>query len=244
MKETFYDVLSPEEGAKLKGERKRQFVAEMFDRIAFRYDLMNLLISFGQTTLWRKRAFASLRLPNEARILDVGCGTGWVVKYLKKRFPNAIIEGMDISSEMLAKARRNDPQTRYFWGDVTAIPVADSSCDLVTTIFTMRNFPELTKSLSEMTRVLKPGGKLVILDTFPSNEGLLPKINSFWLRRFVPLLASQISDKKAYAYIAESIENFVPYPKVCDELEKLGCKIIEVSHYSFGTATKITSQKS
>ena len=157
----------------LRGEKKTRFVTSMFDSIADRYDLMNALLSFGMTSLWRKRAFRWLALSEGDRVLDVGCGTGWVPRFLHRRQEGLEIEALDVSPNMLQLAREKDSRTNYFEGDVANIEREDGSYDLVTTIYTLRNFPDRERSLAEMLRVLKRGGRLLILDAFPPRNRVI-----------------------------------------------------------------------
>ena len=239
-----FDRLPPEKGVELKGEEKRQFVQSMFDRIARRYDLMNLLISLGQTTYWRKAALKGLRLKPGQKVLDVGCGTGWASRHIKKVYPGISVEGMDISKGMLSVAKRLDPEGVYFQGDVCSIPRQENTYDLVMTVFTLRNFPSLEKALEEMVRVTKPKGRVLILDTFPVKNKVLRLLHTFWLKNVVPLLVWPFTNQRAYRYMAESIFRHKTQEEVIALLRNLGCHKEEITHYSFGIATRILVEKS
>ena len=161
-----------EEAVKIRGEEKTNYVRSMFDSIASNYDLVNLLISLGQTSLWRNNALKKLQLKGDERLLDVGCASGIVCKILKQKHPFLKIQGMDLSPEMILEAQKKYPQIEFFEGDVMAIPRKDKDFDVLTTVYTLRNFPNLEESLNEMVRTLKPGGKLLILDAFPPKSKL------------------------------------------------------------------------
>jgi demethylmenaquinone methyltransferase/2-methoxy-6-polyprenyl-1,4-benzoquinol methylase len=151
-----FDAHAPAAGFRLRGAEKLAFVSDMFDRVAPTYDLLNHFISLGQTTLWRVLALSWLHdlLPKHAKVLDVGCGTGWVTWYLRRRYPSRDldIEGMDCSPVMLDEARRVVPGAEFTHGDVCALKHADGTFDAVTTVYTLRNFPDLRRGVEEMYR--------------------------------------------------------------------------------------------
>ncbi len=238
-----YDQLEPEAGVRLEGKEKRVFVKRMFDSIAHKYDSMNLLISLGQTSYWRKKTLAGLGLKPGQKVLDVGCGTGWGSRYLKSLYPGIVVEGMDLSPEMLKIAQKLDPHGHYFQGDVTSIPRAMNTYDLVMTLLTLRNFPSLEASLVEMVRVTKPGGKILILDTFPVKNPFVRMVHYIWLKLVIPLLVRPFISSKAYKYMGESILNHRSQEEVLEILQSLGCIFSKMEHYSLGIATAITVEK-
>lgn len=238
-------AIAPSEAVGLRGDAKRDVVRTMFDRIAPNYDRVNLIISVGQTTWWRRRAFKRLPLKSGDRVLDVGCGTGWSVRYLKERIPGLEVEGMDLSPGMLEEARRLDPASTYFEGDVCAIDRPDASFDAVITVYTSRNFPDLEGSVRDMMRVLKPGGTLLVLDSFPARDGSLwGGFQKLWMGRVVPLLVRPFADPKAYSYLAESIQNHVRADELAALCDAHGAASTEVWHYSFGSASCVMATKS
>jgi len=237
-------TLDPKTAAATKGEARRAYVRALFDRLAPRYDTLNLVISLGQTTWWRRRALSGLGLEAGARVLDVGTGTGWVARRLKKAYPGVAVEGIDSSEGMLAQARRRDPEGAYFEGDAAAIPRPDGSYDLVTTVFTTRNFHDLPAALREMVRVLRAGGRLLILDTFPPRgPGPFRAASRLWLERVVPAIAAPFSDRESFEYLAETVRTHVSPDEIARTLRDLGCSEVRIEHYSFGTATRILAAK-
>lgn len=238
---------SAEEGFKLKGNQKLEFVTELFDRIAIQYDTINLFISLGQTTLWRILALGWLQtyLKPCTRVLDVGCGTGWVSWFLYWRYPhlNLQVEAMDCSQQMLQEARRLYPKFTFTHGDVCALPYSDGAFDLVTTVYTLRNFPDLYDGLKEMVRVTAPGGHIVILDAFPTG-GMMQFVLKVWLSYIMPHVASIFIDRKPYHYLANSIQSTVPSSEVASILTQLGCTgPIMQTRYSFGAAVRLIARK-
>lgn len=237
--------IAPAAATRLRGDDKRAFVRTLFDRLAPRYDRLNLLISLGQTTWWRKRALARLELRPGARVLDVGCGTGWVVQYLRGRYPGLELEGMDLSPGMLAEARRQDPQGSYFEADVCNIDRPSDHYDLVCTVFTSRNFPDLTASVAEMMRILAPGGRLLVLDSFPAPSGSAwAHLQSIWMDWIVPVLVRPFADPDAYGYLAASIRNHVATDELAALCRQHGAETVTIDHYSFGSASRVLATKS
>ena len=235
---------SPTRAAAMRGDDKRLFVRGVFDRLAGRYDAMNLLISLGQTSWWRRRSLARVQLEPGRRVLDVGCGTGWVVRHLARREPSVKIEGMDLSEGMLVEARARDAQAKYFQGDVTDIPRADEAYDLVTTVFTLRNFPDLDASLDEMCRVLAPGGRIFILDGFPpKGPAIWRGFHALWMRHVVPLVVRPFTDASAFRYLAESILCHVSPDEVARRLEARGLTVERIHRFGLGSAAAITALK-
>ena len=236
-------LTDPTHAVGLHGEDKRRVVVDMFDRIAPRYDTLNLLISLGQTGLWRRRALASLDLPSAARVLDVGCGTGSVPRFLGSRRPDLTVEGMDPSEAMLEQARELDPETAYFQGDVSAIDRPDGHYQVVTTFYTTRNFPDLRPALQEMLRVLAPGGRLLILDSFPPSNRWVGAAQRAWLGHVVPVVVAPFSDAGAYRYLARSIDAHVQVQELAEMLTDLGCEAVQVQQLSFGAACCVSARR-
>ena len=235
---------NPNELVALRGEAKRDHIRTLFDKLAPQYDQLNLVISLGQTTWWRTRALKALALQPGQRLLDIGTGTGWVVQYLAKRFPQAELEGTDLAPQMLVEARKIDPDHRYFEADVCALPCEDASYDVVTTVFTSRNFPQLEQSVAEMMRVLKPGGQLLVLDSFPPKEGSLwGGLQKLWMGTIVPILVRPFADPQSYRYLAQSIANHVTPDELSALCRAHGASDVSVTSYSFGSATRVLATK-
>jgi len=228
--------VDPRDAIGLHGDDKRRIVVDMFDRIAPTYDTLNLLVSLGHTGLWRRRALATLDLPSAARVLDVGCGTGSVPRFLRTRRPDLLVEGMDPSSVMLQRARELDPDTTYFLGDAGAIDRADGHYQAVTTFYTTRNFADLEPALGEMLRVLSPGGTLLILDSFPPVNRWVGAAQRAWLGHVVPAAVAPFGDAGAYRYLAQSIDAHVQVTQLREMLRGLGCDEVVLQPFSLGAA--------
>jgi demethylmenaquinone methyltransferase / 2-methoxy-6-polyprenyl-1,4-benzoquinol methylase len=226
----------PTEAIGLRGEDKRRIVVDMFDRIAPRYDTLNHLVSLGQTGLWRSRALGMLDPPSGARVLDVGCGTGSVTRWMQQRRPDVTVEGMDPSAAMLERARELDPEATYFDGDAGNIDRPDGAFQAVTTCYTTRNFADLKPALVELLRVLEVGGTLLILDSFPPSNRFVGAAQRMWLGYVVPAIVAPFSDAEAYRYLARSIDAHVPAAQLGEMLRELGCDSVNVTALSFGAA--------
>ena len=238
-------------GSQAKKGPGRQDVYRMFDRIAGRYDLVNRLLSFGQDIGWRKKLAELLPERQSQSILDLATGTGDVllslVKYSKK-IRSGI--GLDMSARMLEEARRKLPRSAIsenlslLRADATSIPCCDSSFDVVTMAFGIRNVTHVKKSLSEMHRVLNASGKVLILEfSLPPNI-LIRKLHLFYLRYLLPAIGGLISgDKEAYQYLNRTIESFPYGSDFLKLLDETGFKSTKAHPLTFGVATIYEGEK-
>jgi demethylmenaquinone methyltransferase / 2-methoxy-6-polyprenyl-1,4-benzoquinol methylase len=180
-------------------------VRTMFDRIAPVYDLMNRAMTCGLDLRWRRLAAAAAVLPGDA-VLDAACGTGDLA-LAGLRAGAGSVTGLDFSPRMLERARRKAPTITWVQGDLLALPFADKSFDAATIGFGIRNVADLELALREVRRVLRPGGRLAILEiTRP--RGLLRPFFSLWFDRLVPLAGRLVPGGTAYAYLPESVRRF------------------------------------
>ena len=205
-------------------------IEEMFNAIAADYDKLNHIMSFGIDRLWRKRAVRTIADSREPlRVLDVASGTGdFAIAIAKKIHPESEIIGVDLSERMLEVGRTKVPDNVSLQlGDVEALPFSDNTFDRLSVAFGIRNFEHLEQGLSEMHRVLRPGGKMVILElSYPDNPLLLWGYKLYTLH-ILPFIGGLISgDRKAYTYLPRSILAFPKAERIVPMLQNIGFQII------------------
>jgi demethylmenaquinone methyltransferase / 2-methoxy-6-polyprenyl-1,4-benzoquinol methylase len=184
-------------------------VQAMFDRIAGVYDLMNSVMTVGLHHRWRERAADMARLSPGARALDVATGTGDLAIELSRRVgPEGEVVGSDFSEGMLELARGKAPELRFEHGNALALPYDDDSFDAATVGFGARNFSDLPQGLREMGRVVRPGGRVVILEITTPERPPLSLFFRLWFDRIVPLLGRLAGDSDAYSYLPSSVRRF------------------------------------
>ncbi|OSY87453.1 ubiquinone biosynthesis methyltransferase UbiE [Tenacibaculum holothuriorum] len=228
---------------------KKEQVAKMFDNISENYDGLNRVISLGIDVSWRKKVVKLVGENNPKQILDIATGTGDLALMMSELKPDRIV-GLDISEGMLnvgkqkvAKANLSDT-IEMVVGDSENIPFEDNTFDAITVSFGVRNFENLDKGLTEILRVLKPGGKFVVLETsnptkFPFKQGY-----KLYTNLFLPIVGKLFSkDKVAYSYLSESANSF-PFGKAFNNiLEKNGFKNAKDLPVTFGVASIYTASK-
>ena len=189
-------------------------VNRMFDRVAGRYDLLNQLMSAGLHHHWRERAADRAALSPGDSVLDVCCGTGDLTLELAGRVaPGGSVVGCDFSEPMLDLARekaagRGAAGTRFEWADALNLPYDAGRFDAVTVGFGLRNFADRDRGLREMSRVLRPGGRLVVLEFTRPRRFPFSTFYSLWFDRIAPLLGRISDNPEAYEYLAESVRSF------------------------------------
>ena len=186
----------------------------MFDRIASRYDLLNSVMSAGLHHRWRERAADRAELAPGGSALDVCCGTGDLTLELAGRVaPDGYVIGCDFSEPMLDLARekatgRGIDSVRFEWADALELPYDSGRFDAVTVGFGVRNFADRDRGLKELARVLRPGGRLVVLEFTEPRRPPFSTFYSIWFDRIVPVLGRLTNDPAAYSYLAESVHSF------------------------------------
>ncbi|HWB28626.1 MAG TPA: bifunctional demethylmenaquinone methyltransferase/2-methoxy-6-polyprenyl-1,4-benzoquinol methylase UbiE [Chitinophagaceae bacterium] len=197
------------------GVAKKKQVAQMFDSIAFRYDFLNRFLSFGIDVWWRKKAISQLKQLQPGAVLDVATGTADVAIMTYKQLKPAKITGIDISEGMLQLGRQKIEKLglgQYITlqqGDSETINYPDNTFDAITVAFGVRNFENLEKGLSEMRRVLKPGGKLVVLEFSRPKQPIFKNLCNWYMHVLTPGIGKMFSkDKNAYQYLSKSVQAF------------------------------------
>jgi demethylmenaquinone methyltransferase/2-methoxy-6-polyprenyl-1,4-benzoquinol methylase len=189
-----------------EGEEKARAVRALFDTIAPRYDLVNRIMTFRLDVGWRRRAIRSLGLGSRSIVLDLACGTGDMCIDLERAGYRPV--GVDLSFGMLANARTQAP---LLHGDALALPLPDDSIDGVTCGFALRNFVELEPMLRELARVLRPGGRIALLDVAEPPNPVMRWGHSIYFGKVVPLIGGVLSNKEAYRYLPKSVA-YLPDP--------------------------------
>lgn len=190
-------------------ERSPAAVQAMFDRIAGRYDLVNTVLSFGADGRWRRRAARTARPPADGRALDVACGSGRLTAELRRLAPRGLVVGLDFSAEMLRVAAAGPPGPAYARGDGLLLPFPDGAFDAVTVAFGLRNYADPERGLCEMRRVLRPGGRAVVLEFVRPGPGPLGAAYRAYLVHGLPRLGGWVSgDRAAYRYLSETVDAY------------------------------------
>ena len=233
-----------------EGDKKHEQVEAMFDTIAPSYDFMNRLISFRQDVIWRKKSLKTLLKFSPKVILDVATGTGdFAIDAYKILKPDKII-GIDLSEEMMKVAlektgKFGSKETFYFEKqDCMSLTFDDNSFDAVIAAFGVRNFEDISKGISEMFRVLKPGGKIIILELSRPSWFPASQIFRFYSTVFMPAAGKLFSkDKKAYEYLPASIQLVPQGKEMTKKLDESGFLNSECRTFTFGVCSMYSGTK-
>ncbi|HEX5822297.1 MAG TPA: bifunctional demethylmenaquinone methyltransferase/2-methoxy-6-polyprenyl-1,4-benzoquinol methylase UbiE [Solirubrobacterales bacterium] len=207
-----------------------EFAAEvrgMFDRIAGVYDLMNSAMTAGLHHEWRERAVDRAQVGPGSDALDLCTGTGDLALALRRRIgADGRVVGSDFSEAMLELARRKSGEeglpVEFGWADALELPYGDESFDAVTIGFGARNLADLERGLSEMARVLRPGGHLVILEITRPQREPLASFYSLWFDKLVPVIGSVAGDSQAYSYLPDSVRSFPDPRRLAEMIDAAG----------------------
>ena len=214
---------------------------EMFDRIAGRYELMNNLMTLGLHHLWNRRVVNESGIGPGDRAVDLACGTGTLTRALARRVGReGYVLGLDFSERMLEIARnRPEPNVEYRYGDATKLDgVDDGSFEVATIAYGARNIPDLDALFSEMTRVVKPGGRVVCLEISDPHGRLLSAFYALWFDRVVPRVGALVSgDGWAYSYLPQSVKQFVGPRELAAIMERVGLRRVRWSRMAGGIIT-------
>jgi demethylmenaquinone methyltransferase/2-methoxy-6-polyprenyl-1,4-benzoquinol methylase len=216
-------------------------VQRMFDRIAWRYDLLNRVISFRLDARWRKKAVSAVVKNGHERIVDLGTGTGDLTFTAAKSLEGAgKVIGLDFSFKMLelARAKRESEgnnRVELLQASALVPPFRDEVFDGVMTAFVLRNVSDLRLFFVQSFRLLKPGGRLVSLDMFPPPQGIFASIYSFYFYRLMPWMGGFLAkDRPAYQYLSDSVRQFVPPEIISEMLEQCGFENIVLQRFLLG----------
>ena len=212
------------------GRLAPEAVRTMFDRIAPVYDLMNRIMTAGLDQRWRRIAARAVVRDGDA-VLDAACGTGDLAVAGAKA--GGRVTGLDFSGRMLERARAKAPQLEWVQGDVLALPFADASFDAATVGFGVRNVDDLEAGVHELRRVLRPGGRLAILE-ITTPRGPLAVFYRIWFDRVIPLLGRVLPGGAAYTYLPASVRRFPPPEELADLLARSGFERVRFRRFAGG----------
>lgn len=224
-----------------RDEQRGPKVRAMFAGIARRYDLLNRIISGGRDQAWRKRTVKMADLKGGEHVLDVCCGTGdLALMFTRAKRKPASVTASDFTPEMLtlaaAKATKAGVNLPLAAADALRLPFADAAFDVVSVGYGVRNFQDIDQGLRELARVLKPSGRLVILEATPA-KGLIGRFANWYINRVVPWLGNVLtgSSDRAYSYLADSIQLFPDAQALKARLEAAGFETVRFKKLNLGT---------
>ena len=223
---------------------RNRSVGEMFSAIAPRYDLLNRLLSLGRDRLWRREAVATIRIERGGRHLDLATGTADVaLEILRQSGGKAFVVGSDISLEMMRigmeKAARAGRKGRiaFVRAPGEALPFSDGVFDSASVAFGIRNVVDRELGLREMVRVVRPGGRIVVLEFSQPDGTFFGALYRFYFTRVLPRIGGLVSKRSAYAYLPESVRSFPSPPEFAEMMRKAGCSSVDYRPLSLGIVT-------
>lgn len=222
----------------LHGQDRSRYVQAMFTRIAGRYDLMNRLMTFGQDARWRREVIRLAHLPANGRLLDLGAGTGDLALEASRRHPLSRPVAADFTLEMMRVGKAHPERTGLEWSaaDAMRLPFASQTFDALVSGFLLRNVSDLPTCLAEQYRLLKPGGRIVALDTTRPSEGPLSPFIDFHLHTIIPTLGALITgESEAYTYLPDSTESFLSAEALAERMLAAGFREVRFRRLMFGT---------
>lgn len=229
---------------------KGRGIREMFDAIAPRYDLLNRLLSFGIDRRWRKNAVSLLQIPENGRVLDVATGTGDVALEIALRTPASVaIVGADFTQGMLVHGLVKIAASPYAGriemvnAPCEELPFADNVFDAATIAFGIRNVVDRPAGLAEMCRVLKPGGRIVILEFSNPKSRFFKAVYDFYFLKVLPRIGGLFSRRSAYQYLPDSVQTFPPRDLFMQMMANAGFSDVTHTDQTFGIATIYTGIK-
>lgn len=221
------------------GEEKVRRIRAMFDAIAPRYDLVNRVMTFGLDRLWRRASVRALELTPGSAVLDVACGTGDFCRELEANGFRP--SGFDMSLGMLERARTSAPLVQ---ADALTLPVASGVADGITCGFALRNVADLDRLVGEFARVLRPAGRIALLEVAEPRLPFVRAVHHLYFHRVVPVIGGLLSDKDAYRYLPRSTAYLPPGAELLSMLARAGFRDCRIRPVGLGAAQIITGSRS
>lgn len=224
--------------ANLSGSERARYVHKMFSHLASHYDLMNRIMTFYQDIRWRQEVIQRSDLPHDGVLLDLGAGTGDLAIEAYRKHPDWQCVAVDFNLEMMKAGRGDNDGASLDWvaSDALYLPFEAETFSASVSGFLMRNVGNIDHTLREQFRVLKPDGKIVVLDTTRPARNLLSPLVNFYLRKVIPALGFLITkDKEAYAYLSKSTEHFLSAEQLATRLVLVGFRSVGFRRLMFGT---------
>ncbi len=213
-------------------------VQAMFGRIAPRYDLMNRLMTFGQDQSWRRFVVKQANLSNNSTVLDIASGTGDIAFEIRRNYPSAKIVAADFALPMMQVGQQRPMGSQVGWlgADALGLPLPSTEFDAVVSGYLFRNVPDIDQALAEQFRILKPGGRMVTLDTTPPMNPILKPFINIHLKYIIPVMGKLITgDNSAYSYLPESTLAFKSAEALAERIENAGFKEVKFKKFMMGT---------
>ena len=221
----------------LSENQRRKYVQAMFARIAPHYDRMNRLMTAGQDVRWRREVIRRAALPPGGRLLDLGAGTGDLATEALRQVPSSQVIAADLTLEMM-QAGRSSKHASLAWAgaDALRLPFPDQSFDALVSGYLLRNVSNIPHALSEQLRVLKPGGRMVALDTTRPPHNILSPLINFHLHKVIPALGRLLAgDAEAYTYLPDSTRRFLSAEQLAARMVEAGFCQVAFRRLMFGT---------
>ena len=219
----------------LTGQERSKYVQSMFTKIAHRYDLMNRLMTGGQDIRWRNQVIKLARLTPNASLLDLGTGTGDLAREALLQEPQAKVTAADFTVEMMRVGKKSG-NLQFSAADALNLPFKDTNFDAVVSGFLMRNVTDVQQALKEQYRTLKPGGRIVILDTTRPKKNILSPFIWLHMHFIIPTVGGLLSgERDAYNYLPDTTENFLTAEQLASRMIAAGFKKVDFKRLMFGT---------
>ena len=232
----------------MKNEKKEEYVFRVFQNIAEGYDRANRRISLGAHLRWKRTAARNIRgeFPEKPELLDIGCGTGDMLRIFSEACPEASLTGLDFSPNMLKAAENNLrdlPEIRLQQGNALDLPFPDASFDGVSISFALRNTADYLRALQEAARVLREGGVLLVIDSFVPESSLVRPFYHLYFTGLMPLLGGGLKKREEYQWLTKSTKEFISVSELEELVRQAGLQNAGRKGFLFGACTYVLGRK-